>query len=149
MQNYSHDNASWSIRKGKDFFIRLSLSTTAASRSGGGLMSEGGSQTARDQRISCLIRAEHKHVRIGLLALLDHIVFWQLSEFIADFSAQLRDQDLEHHDFESLNDIITVDESLLQGLESIAIFFDQDIFITLVHLKLKVNKTSLFILKHI
>jgi len=83
------------------------------------------------------------------LALLDHIVFRQLSEFIADFSAQLRNKDLEYHDFESLYDIIAVDESFFICLEGIAEFFDEDIFITLVHLKLKGNKTSLLILKHI
>jgi hypothetical protein len=81
--------------------------------------------------------------------LLDHIVFGELSEFIADFSGQLRDKDLEYHDFESLNDIIAVDESLLHSLVCIAIFFDEDIFVTLVHLKLKGNKTSLFILQDI
>lgn len=112
-------------------------------------MSQGGQLTTWDQRFSCLIRTEQKHVRVSLLALLDHIVFRQLSEFIADFSAQLRDKDLEYHDFESLYDIIAVDESLFICLEGIAEFFDQDIFITLVHLKLKGNKTSLLILKHI
>ena len=81
--------------------------------------------------------------------MLNHIVFRQLSEFIADFSAHFRYKYLKHHDLESLNDIITIHESLLHGLERIAIFFDEDIFIALVHLKLKANEASLLILKDV
>jgi hypothetical protein len=83
------------------------------------------------------------------LALLDHIVFRQLSEFIAYLSAHFRYKYLKHHDLESLNDIITIHESLLHCLEGIAIFFYEDIFIALIHLKLKANEASLLILKDV